>query len=463
MTTVKAKKVFKILFVLTVVVTLVDAAFSADYIVNNTSDSGAGSLRDAIEWANSNSGLDHINFGIPGDDPHTIFPLSALPDIEESVIIDGYTQSNACPATAATSAILKIVLDVRHIAGDAGLFIRGSAQDCILRGLQIESFGAAIGIAGNHNSVEGNHILGSIFITGHFNTIGGPRSAQRNVVAGNHDGIGVFPESSHNTIQGNYIGTDPEGHFDCTDGWDGVGIGGSYNTVVDNLISGYHHQGIGIGKWGTTHPIPEYNVVVGNRIGTNIDGTSPIPNGHGILINSARYNKITGNLITGNIFHGILISNDLETEPIGNQISANSIFANDELGINLVADDDTWPGVTPNDPGDVDTGPNNLMNFPEITSVMATPGQTIVRGTIDTPNLMSVTLEFFANSAPDSSWHGEGETYLGEAKPNSKGKFTATLPPVSPGMLISATATDSDGNTSEFALCIEAEAPGGKK
>jgi hypothetical protein len=129
MIAVKTTKVFRILFVLTVVVTFVDAAFSATYIVDNTGDSGPGSLRDAIAWTNGNSGLDHINFDIPGDGPHIISPLSALPDIEESVIIDGYTQVGASAATAATSAALKITLDGSAISNTTGLFINGGVPD----------------------------------------------------------------------------------------------------------------------------------------------------------------------------------------------------------------------------------------------------------------------------------------------------------------------------------------------
>jgi len=133
------------------------------------------------------------------------------------------------------------------------------------------------------------------------------------------------------------------------------------------------------------------------------------------------------------------------------------------LGINLrVPEDPGW--VTPNDTGDNDTGPNNLMNYPVLTSAMATPGRVVVKGYIDTPNPKKVTLEFFANQAPDDSDYGEGEIYLGTAKPNANGDFTAALAPVASDMWISATATDSEGNTSEFALSIEAEGPGkGKK
>ena len=60
----------------------------------------------------------------------------------------------------------------------------------------------------------------------------------------------------------------------------------------------------------------------------------------------------------------------------------------------------------------------------------------------------------------DPSGHGEGAEFLGTVTPNKKGKFTATLPAVEPGTLISATTTDADGNTSEFAANIEATGPG---
>jgi hypothetical protein len=85
----------------------------------------------------------------------------------------------------------------------------------------------------------------------------------------------------------------------------------------------------------------------------------------------------------------------------------------------------------------------------------------LVKGVIDTGNPKTVTIEFFANAVPtpggDPSGHGEGAEFLGTVSPDKKGKFTATLPPVEVGTLISATATDADGNTSEFAANIEAE------
>src|SRR5262249_30506086 len=59
------------------------------YVVTTTSDSGAGSLRQAILDANANAGADTINFGIGAGGQQTIAPLSALPTITDPVTIDG--------------------------------------------------------------------------------------------------------------------------------------------------------------------------------------------------------------------------------------------------------------------------------------------------------------------------------------------------------------------------------------
>jgi hypothetical protein len=104
------------------------------------------------------------------------------------------------------------------------------------------------------------------------------------------------------------------------------------------------------------------------------------------------------------------------------------------------------------------------MNFPILNSAKTTPGGLIVKGTIDSPDHKTITIEFFANPVPnpggDPSGYGEGAIFLGTKNDNPDGKFTATLPSVAPGTLISATATDADGNTSEFCANIEAKKPG---
>jgi parallel beta-helix repeat protein len=184
----------------------------------------------------------------------------------------------------------------------------------------------------------------------------------------------------------------------------------------------------------------------------------------GVQAVDATGSTIAGNLIAYNLSDGIVVG----FTGSGNRITGNSIFANGGLGIDLGSggvNDFHGDGVTSNDPGDSDIGPNNLMNFPVLTFAKATPGQLVVKGTIDTPNPKTVTLEFFANPVPtpggDLSGHGEGAVFLGRVRPNGQGHFTASLPRVRRGTLISATATDAAGNTSEFSANIAAQRAAG--
>src|SRR5262245_7492165 len=89
------------------------SAPAATVCVTNTPAVAVGSVRQAIFDANTNAGADLIVFKIPGDDVHTIAPLSPLPAIIDPVIIDGYTQSGASANTLAVgnNAVLKIEID----------------------------------------------------------------------------------------------------------------------------------------------------------------------------------------------------------------------------------------------------------------------------------------------------------------------------------------------------------------
>ncbi|PYS80837.1 MAG: hypothetical protein DMF70_10130, partial [Acidobacteria bacterium] len=158
------------------------------------------------------------------------------------------------------------------------------------------------------------------------------------------------------------------------------------------------------------------------------------------------------NIIANNGGDGVRVSSSGD---INNLISQNSIFANTGLGINLGID-----GVTPNDSGDSDTGPNNLQNFPVI-QVAAMDTQTI-SGTLDSSVNGPFTIEFFNNGPGgcDGSGNGEGKTFIGSA-PTSGGPFTSSQLPLGSfvtGDVITATATDANGNTSEFSVCFTATA-----
>jgi CSLREA domain-containing protein len=395
---------------------------SLTFTVNTTNDVNDGScnithcsLREAILAANSNPGLDLIHFNIPGSGPHTILIFPAmngpLPTITDAVTIDGYTQPgatpNSNPAPQGLNAQLKIV--IRRSGGSAsGLTI--STSNVVVRGVVINNF--------NQNG---------ILITG------------SNVI-----------------IEGNFIGTDAGGTNDQGNNQDGIRISGANNRVggtlpaARNLISGNNSDGIEIRGSGATG-----NLVQGNLIGTTASGLSGLANsGNGIqILNSASNNTIggtaagAGNVIAFNGADGVFVSSGT-----GNRIQRNSIFSNGELGIDLGAN-----GVTSNDPGDPDSGANRLQNFPVLQSIVVSGSNTTILGSIDSATGNStypITIEFFSNSSCDPSGHGEGETFLGAISVSGPGSFIATFAVSLPlNSVVTATATDSAGNTSEFSAC----------
>jgi len=273
-----------------------------------------------------------------------------------------------------------------------------------------------------------------------------------NVISGARRTVLIWSGVSDTSVCDNYIGTDATGQTSIGNGWVGVKIESGHNSIEGNVISGFTGYGIYVQR---INEIPSQNIIVDNIIGMNATKDAALPNGNGILIEMAVNTTVSQNLIARNHNTGVAVVDDLS---IGNCITRNAIYDNDKLGIDLI-----FNGVTENDEGDGDTGPNKLMNFPVLTSAMATPGRLVVKGYVDTPNPTKVTLEFFANQAPDDSDYGEGEIYLGTAKPNANGDFTAALSPVPLGLWICATARDSDNNTSEFAFNIETEGPGKNK
>ena len=92
----------------------------------------------------------------------------------------------------------------------------------------------------------------------------------------------------------------------------------------------------------------------------------------------------------------------------GNAILGNSIFANGDLGIDLgVTANNANDGVTPNDPGDADAGPNDRLNFPVLTSARLAGPDLVLEGFARPGS----AIELFV-ADPDPTGFGEGRTYL---------------------------------------------------
>ena len=149
------------------------------------------------------------------------------------------------------------------------------------------------------------------------------------------------------------------------------------------------------------------------------------------------------------VYTGVRIRNG----STNNAILGNAIFSNDALGIDLGT-----AGITANDGCDPDTGANMQQNFPVLAQAVSGNG-TGVRGTLNSKASQAFLLQFFANPACDSSGNGEGQVYLGQKSvatgSTCNANFVATFPGSVPvGYAITATATDSANNTSEFSACV---------
>ncbi len=290
--------------------------------------------------------------------------------------------------------------------------------------------------------------------------IGGPNAGDRNVISGNSmEGIHLVATFGY-TVTNNYIGVNPAGTADWGNGGAGILLDSPLETLIGgpnasdgNLISGNALAGIHVkGQFagGSTDDFYIYN----NKIGTNAAGTAGIPNSIGILMGSARYSEIGkdapgyGNLIAYNTQAGIRIDAGSQ-----NAIFRNSIHSNGALGIDLLP-----TGVTPNDAGDPDTGPNELQNYPVITSAIVNGSSITIVGTINSMPNTGLRLRFYSNQSCDPAGYGEGQTYIGGADvtTNSSGNysFNVTFPVSVPvGYFVTGTAADGVGNTSEFSQC----------
>lgn len=347
-------------------------------------------------------------------------------------------------------------------------------------------------------------------------TVGGTANGDGNVISSNQaDGI-LIEGASGNIIEGNLLGTDSTGETAIGSQGNGIDLeGGASNTTIGgsgsagNLISGNAGDGIYFDTESTTTG----NVVAGNEIGTDITGTTAIPNdGNGI---TASYNVIigttgAGNIISGNDGNGVELDdsgNVLSFNAIGvqantydaaalgngmdgvlvlgnnntigsptsgnsigyngetgvavglsaadvtavdNAIRGNNIYYNGALGIDLGSD-----GVTMNHPTNPTPGPNNFQNFPVLTAVTLSGDVATITGTLSSAPDSTYYIDFFTSQIWDPTHYGEGQKYLGSitvtTDASGNASFTATMSGVPSGFdYFASTATDSSGNTSEF-------------
>lgn len=335
--------------------------------------------------------------------------------------------------------------------------------------------GNLIGVDLDGTAAVGNHKKG-ILANAEGVTIGGTSPGTRNVIAATLDppgfpldGNGISVGSDDNIqVIGNYIGTDADGTVALGHVRSGIRVDGTTNVIIGGEVAGAGNLISGNGDFGISFEDASDGEVYGNLIGVASDGVTPLGNetsGIGVWgttditigsfngQNTIAYNASVYGLSSAGISIGGSSSAGIDIGP--NSIHDNARSGSTRLGIDLGVD-----GVTSNDPLDADTGPNGLQNFPEIVAADSSTGS-ITFQLHSTPSTIFHVL-LYANTSCDESGYGEGETYLGGAyvQTDTNGEVEEQVNSLSftAGQFITATATSSDGNTSEFSMCFEVPA-----
>lgn len=475
-----------------------------------TSSQGATecTLRAALQELNSLAGGDSVHFEIPLIDTGCssgtclIQPVAALPDITVTSYIDGATQGGnetVCSTTIPNRPTYAIAIDGANASSNAnGLVFAAGSNNSLVRGLNIRGFagtGGGNGVSFNnssnsrlHCSFLGTDATGTNAVANRYHGVEVAGGSSGVIIGTDGDGAndafegnllsgntlrGVRLNGSSNTIvAGNYIGTTKSGaaalpnaerglHIDggATNDRIGTNADGVSDALEANVISGNTQQGLMLSGSGT--------VFAGNIIGLDAGGTSAVANGQeGIRLSGATDNRIgsdgdgtrdavEGNTISNNGGNGIVI---VGNTTLGNSIVRNRIFDNTGLGIDLNLD-----GATANDVADTDTGPNRLQNMPTLhsstyngTTLSVSYSVASTPGTVDGESRYPLRIDFYRadGGGEGKDWLGS-DTYAATDQSNGPIKLAAFTPAtVSPTLLGSdqliATATDADGNTSEF-------------
>ncbi|MEM6802263.1 MAG: NosD domain-containing protein [Bacteroidota bacterium] len=346
-----------------------------------------------------------------------------------------------------------------------------------------------------------------INVTADSNEIGGILAGQGNLISGNaSDGLRISnPNGIGNSVKGNLIGTDPTGTLALPNQRSGITHNNVARTIIGgptaaerNIISGNGRDGISISNSDSTY-------IYGNYIGTDISGANPLPNqmhgiqqstvfhtfigngtaaganvisanaGNGIFVSSSsttpsidsviiKYNYIgtdpTGLLNLANTQHGIFITNGSQGNLVGGHSSQGNIIANNLLGgVHINGAPTTENQILGNHIYDHPLqgislgGGNNLQAAPDLTGFAAGPGTTTILGNFNSAPSTSYRLEFFTSNTA-----AQGKTFVGSTNitTDATGFYALnevlafTLTAAEP--VITATATDPLGNTSEFGV-----------
>jgi len=439
------------IFFLLIFCFLAGPIYAADYYVTNTSSEAltAGSFAYAVAQITS-PGPHNIYFNIPASDAGYLVATlesttahfwriklnnSNLIDLRyERIFINGSSQTsyagNVNPfgpeieisGENVTTGNLMAINAANRCTFEGVAIIKGPGSGALINASNLsEIIGCYIGLFATGEAAAPNQEYGIYINSGNDNKVGGPSSTLRNVISGNSS-HGIYQlTSSTTTIKGNYIGTNWNGTLAVANSGSGIYIDNyPTNTIDSNYISGNTQNGILI-----TGASGQNITILGNYIGLSTAEANLGNTGDGILLQSgANLNTIgANNRIAYNGSDGVEVNG---AATLYNHITQNSTYLNAGGGINLVS------------------GGNSDISVPTITTAeyYSYSNQTFLNGT----GAASRTIEIFRSDGA-----GEGRTYLGNIIANSSGEWVAYVSNLFTGEGATATSTDANGNTSEFA------------
>lgn len=318
-------------------------------------------------------------------------------------------------------------------------------------GIELNSVGR-VQISGNRigTDTEGMTAIPNgigIYQTGKINTFNSDDNwIGANLISGNRDAGIVLDDTSRVTIIRNLIGPNANGGYM---GFNrrlqpvGLQVSGIRFDIRENVILRNAGPGIFAPSPGIDDSEIRLNIIEQNA-------------GAGIDLRQASDVIVANNNIAGNDGNGLSLE-----EGSAVQITQNSFAYNRDIGIDLGRD-----GISYNDLGDYDLGPNQLLNFPELRWTRWSDGHIRVIGRVETHPLLKVSVELFLNQGCGDFYYGEGETYLGTIQVQTDVEGKATFDSLIPSedadfryLTATATANLATGfaapivSTSEFSQC----------
>ena len=368
-----------------------------------------------------------------------------MPEIE----LDG-NGSGSCVCTYATGDAIRSIA----LAMQEEIYI--SANNA-----QVSDTLVGMDAQGNSNATTAETLSYGIWIHANSNIL-----IHHNYVRVNNSGIRNDVNTSSFTIEYNEVTSPYNGQSATYDGID-LSSAGSTTVIQYNLLHNLVGAGIESQHGGATGLLIQQNTLSAN--GLNY-GTSTASSEPGAIVvccvnNSMRPQMtITGNIITGNAGDGIEIMKGAGYTISQNAIYGNNVGTTNGLGIDLDQtkqgnpDNFTLNGVNVNSGSTSTNYPNLGMNYPVISTATISGSNVTVAGYVGSASgqsaFASATLEFFKSSL-NATGYGDGQAYIGTLTADSSGKFSGviTLPggvTLAAGDSLTGTATDANGNTSEF-------------